>query len=254
MFRNPFDGARAKIERSHRHFDELVAEEAAYMQPEKIIIDLVRQPNGDTKGYGRLSSIPTLQHCAIVADILGAFRSSLDIAVYEAARSLAKNEIGKIYFAFGKDEAGWNKVVRQNMRGVDSRVCDVVRRFRPWTENGNVVLAALNPLVNADKHVQLVGLAGGPSEMSIDGLSLHRDDGKACHYMGKVPVWTDANPTEIFTVGAPATVEITGDCTITPRFGFGAVHGLPLVSAVAILNEMGSICEKVIDAMEEAVR
>ncbi|MES2043619.1 MAG: hypothetical protein V4475_07065 [Pseudomonadota bacterium] len=253
MFRNPFDGPRAKIERSHRHFVELAAAEALYNKPQDVTIDLVVQPNGDTKGFCRIGALPTLAQATIVADIVGAFRSSLDLAVCEACRARGATDVSNTYFAFGGNEKDWDGNAPRRMLNADALVRSVVRSFQPWKGNGNVLLYGLSKLAAQDKHVELIGLAAGPGELKIDGLKLHRDDGQLCRYDGVVPVWRDDQPTELFTIGAPAKVEITGPCVVKARFGFGPIHGLPLRPAIPILHEMGAMCEKIIETIEAAV-
>ena len=71
MFLNPFDGPRAKIERTFQHFKELVAAEREYNKPQEVTIDLAVQDNGDTKGYCRIERLPLAAHATMVADIVG---------------------------------------------------------------------------------------------------------------------------------------------------------------------------------------
>ena len=90
--------------------------------------------------------------------------------------------------------------------------------------------------------------------MEINGLGMHRGDGQPCRYEGRTPVWHDDQPIELFTIGAPAKVEITGPCIVKARFGFGVVHGLPMQPAVPILYQMGVMCEKIVNGMEGAIK
>lgn len=231
----------------------LAAAEALYSKPQDVTIDLVVQANGDTKGFGRIESLPTLAQAAIAADIVGAFRSSLDLAVCEASRVRGATDVSNTYFAFAGNDKDWDGNVHNRMRNADTLVRSVVRSFQPWKENGNVLLYALSKLVASDKHVELIGLASGPGEMSINGLSMKRDDGEPSRFEGRVPVWHDDQPTELFTIGAPAKVEVTGPCIVKAHFGFGLVYGLPLRPAIPILHEMGAMCEKIIATIEAAV-
>lgn len=250
LFRNPFDGARAKIERSHRHFQELAREDVAYSQSQEVAIDLVVQPNGDTKGYARIARVPTLAHASIVSDIVGALRSSLDLAVCAACHARGAVDVSNTYFAFAGSERDWDLNVHRRMKNADSAVRNAVRSFQPWKENGDVLLYALSKLAANDKHVKLLGLGSGPGDMKIEGLRLEGGDGKPVRYQGRVPVWRDGEPAELFTISAPAKVEITGPCVVEARFGLGLQHGLPLLTAIDALYRMGSKCEGIIDLLE----
>jgi hypothetical protein len=253
MFRNPFDGARAKIERSHLTFNELIAAEARYNQPQTITISLVPQDNGDTKGYGQIAALPTLADEAIVADIVGAFRSSLDIAVSQACRVRGATDVSNTYFAFAGSESDWDGNAPNRMKNADSLIRSVVRSFQPWKVNGNQMLYALSKLVAGDKHVDLIAIATSPGEMTIDGLCLSRGDGLLSRFEGVTPIWDSTQPTLLFTVGSPAKVDVAGPCILRAKFGIAAVHGLQAQPLIPLLNAMGAMCEEIINTIEAAV-
>jgi hypothetical protein len=258
MYRNPFDGARAKIERSHRHFRELVTLQNSFNEVQPLVLDLQPQANGDTKVFAKIAELPPLEHSAIVSDIIGAFRSSLDIAVSQACRVRGqenKKLLDKTYFAFAGDERDWELNVDRRMAGADATIRATVRSFRPWAENGNVMLYALSKLTAHDKHVDLVPVGAGAGELAIDGLKLTRGDGLGNGVQMKSPVWGDATSVELMTVISPSKVEIAGPCVLRASIGFRwdayGVAGRPVVPT---LNEMGAMCEKIIDIIEAAAR
>lgn len=258
MFRNPFDGARAKIERSHGHFKELVSLQNAFSKAQPLVVEYELQPNGDTKVFARIAALPPLQHGAVVADIVGAFRSSLDIAVSQACvlRGQAdKKLLGKTYFAFAGSEKDWVNNVERRMAGADAVIRATVKGFRPWAENGNDLIYTLSKLAASDKHVDLVPVGAGAGELSIDGLKLYRGDGKGCGVQAKTPVWGSDTRVELLTVLAPAKVEIAGPCVLNACIGFtwdaAGAAGKPVIP---VLNEMGAMCEKIVDAIEAAAR
>ena len=258
MFRNPFDGARAKIERSHGHFKELVSLQNAFSKAQPLVVEYELQPNGDTKVFARIAALPPLQHGAVVADIVGAFRSSLDIAVIQACVLRGQTDmklLGKTYFAFAGGENDWDNNVGRRMAGADATIRRVVRGFRPWAEDGNKLLYALSKIAANDKHVDLVPVGAGAGELSIDGLKLSRGDGKLCGVQMCTPVWGSDTRVELLTALAPAKVEIAGPCVLNASIGFtwdaAGAAGKPVIP---ILNEMGAMCEKIVDALEAAAR
>lgn len=256
MYRNPFDGAKAKIERAHSHFGELVALQDDFNKGQPLTVEYETRPNGDTVVFAKIAELPPLKHGAIVSDIVGAFRSSLDIAVSQACilrGQTDKRLLGKTYFQFAGSEKDWDNNVENRMAGADATIRSVVRSLKPWAENGNALLYALSKLAAKDKHVDLVPVGASAGELSIDGLRLSRDDGMACGVQGHVPVWGDDKRVELLTVLAPAKVEITGPCVLSAKIGFtwdaAGAAGMPVIP---VLNQMGAMCEKIIDALEAA--
>jgi hypothetical protein len=255
MFRNPFDGARAKIARSHAHFRELGARERKFSK-QGLTIDAEPQPNGDTIVFTTVAQLPSLDDAAVVADIVGNFRSALDIAVSQACRvrgEMDSKKLNKTYFAFGGSERDWTNNLNNRMAGADQLIRDTVKAFKPWNEGGNAILYALSKICADDKHVDLVPVATRPSQLTIDGLKLTRDDGLRCGIQGYVPTWGSSERVAILTAIAPAKVEITGPCVLEARFGFGNVYALTGQPVIATLNQMGGMCEEIINAIEAAV-
>ena len=257
MYLNPFDGPRAKIARSHSHFKELLAAQEKYGKAQPLEVTLELQPNGDTKVYATAEILPTLEHCTIVADIIGNFRSSLDLAVLEACRAsgeTCKKKLNKTYFAVGGSEKDWLNNVENRMSGANDAIRKTVQSFQPWKEGGNVLLYALTKIAAVDKHDYLVPIAANTGSMQINGLSVKRGDGKLTKFQALTPKWGSSKKIEIFTIGSPAKVEITGPCILETRFGFGDVYALAGQPVVPTLNQMGAMCEKIIDTIEAAVQ
>lgn len=230
--------------------------QSAFNKAQPLTIECEPQQNGDTIVYARIATLPPLEHGAIVADIVGAFRSSLDIAVSQACiirGQTDKKLLGKTYFAFGGSENDWDHNVERRMAGADATIRKVVRGFRPWAENGNELLYALSKLAANDKHVDLVPVGTAAGELTIDGLKLSRDDGKASGVQARVPVWGSDARVELLTVLAPAKVEIAGPCILNASIGFtwdaAGAAGKPVIP---VLNEMGAMCEKIVNALEVA--
>ncbi len=258
MYRNPFDGARAKIERSHRHFKELVGLQNAFNKAQPLAIEHEPQPNGDTVVFARIAALPPLQHGAVVADIVGAFRSSLDIAVSQACilrGQTDKRLLGKTYFAFAGSEKDWDNNVANRMAGADATIRATVRSFQPWAENGNELLYALSKLSANDKHVDLVPVGAGVGELTIESLKLSREDNLACGIQHRVPAWGSDARVELLTVLAPAKAEVIGPCVLNASIGFtwdaAGAAGKPVIP---VLNQMGAMCEQIINALEAAAK
>ena len=128
-----------------------------------------------------------------------------------------------------------------------------VRGFKPWDEGGNELLYALSKLAANDKHVDLVPVGVGVGELTIENLKLSRDDGLACGISSRVPAWGSDTRVELLTVLAPAKVEVIGPCILNASIGFtwdaAGAAGKP---AIPTLNQMGAMCEQIIDALEAA--
>jgi len=256
MFRNPFDAPRAKIARSRTHFNELIAAQKTYSEQQPLEIELEIQPNGDTKAFAAIKTLPSLEHCTIVADIIGNFRSSLDLAVLEACRLRGQTDVKKLsktYFAVGGSEQDWLNNLNNRMLGADDIIRKVVQQFKPWKDDGNELLYAMAKIVAKDKHEYLVPVAANTGTLSIDGLSAKREDGKASKFQTNIPKWGSTGKVELFTIGSPAKVEITGPSILKAIFGFGEVYALRGKPVVPALNQMGSICENIIDELEKVV-
>lgn len=256
MYRNPFDGARAKIERSHTHFKELVAREQQFRKSQPLIFEVEPQPNGDSIVYAKIAKLPSNQDEAVVADIVGNFRSALDIAVSQACRVRGENDpkkLNKTYFAFGGSEKDWTDNLNNRMAGADQLIRDTVKSFRPWKENGNEILYALSKICADDKHVDLVPVAANMSQMEIKALKLSGGDGGLNRVQGRTPKWGSHDRVEILTVFAPAQVEILGPGVVEPCFGFGEVYALTGQPLIATLNQMGAMCENIVETIESTV-
>jgi hypothetical protein len=260
MYLNPFDGARAKIVRAHKHTLELIAAERQYSAEQPLAVTLVPQANGDTMVVAAIAALPPLEHRAIVADIIGNFRAALDIATVQACIVRGQTDsklLGKTYFAFAGDENDWWGNVNakySRMAGADTVVRQTVASFKPWGKDGNALLYAMSKLASDDKHTDLVPVAASAAELEIASLSVKREDGKAAGISAKVPQWGDHGPVELLTVLGPAKVEISGPVVLKASFGFGDVAGIKGKPVIPTLNQMGVMCQEIIQALELAAK
>lgn len=255
MFNKPFDGARAKVARAHKHFKELIVAQEAYSETQALTVELEVQDNGDTIAFATVKALPDLEHRTIVADILNNFRATLDIAVTQACIIRGQSDpklLGKTYFGFGGSEKDWRDNLNNRMAGADQVIRDAVESFKPWKEGGNLLVYALSKITASDKHVDLVPVGANPRELVIDNLKATRKDGKPSQFRGKLPKWGSHDRVELFTVKSPAKVEIGGPTILKAAFGFGEVFGLEGKPVIPTLNEMGVMCEQVIKALEIA--
>jgi hypothetical protein len=242
MYLNPFDGARAKIVRSHKHFVELIAAQKAYSAEQPLTVSLVPQDNGDTAVMAEIAKLPPLEHRAIVADVINNFRAALDIATVQACiirGQTDKKLLDKTYFAFaGSEKDWWDNVNAKHSRmaGADNVVRQTVASFKPWAANGNVLLYAMSKLVAGDKHTDLVPVSANTTQLDIPSIKVERGDSKATGISPKMPQWGDHGPVELLTVLAPAKVEITGPPILKASFGFGDVAGIKGKAVIPTLN------------------
>lgn len=256
MFRNPFDGAKAKVARGRQHIDELAAAEQQYLESQPLEIELVEQDNGDTIGFATAKNLPALEHAAIVADVVVNYRASLDIAVSQACLVRGQTDkklLERTYFAFAGDKKDWHGNLDRRMAGADAVIRDAVESFRPWKDDGNSLLYALSKICAKDKHVDLLPVAARPREISIDGMSFEREDGLGCGFQSQVPLWGTANKVHLFTVLAPAKVKVTGPSYLVARIGFGEVYALTGQPVIPVLHEMGAMCSNIVETIEKGV-
>lgn len=255
MFRNPFDGAKAKVARGRQHIDELVAAEQKYLESQPLEIELVEQGNGDTFGFATAKNLPTLVHATIVADVVANYRASLDIAVSQACLLRGQTDkklLNSTYFAFGGDRGDWHRNLDRRMAGADAVIRDTVESFRPWKDDGNTLLYALSKICAKDKHVDLLPVAARPGEISIDGMSFAREDGLGCGFQSQIPLWGTANKIHLFTVLAPAKVKVAGPSYLVARIGFGEVDALTGQPVIPALRAIGVMCAEIIDTIEKS--
>lgn len=258
MFRNPFDGARAKLERTRKHFSELVDLQTAFSNEQPLQIDYEHLPNGNTVVFARIAKVPPLSVGTVVADILGGFRSSLDIAVIQACRGRGQHDaklLDSTYFAVAGSHKDWLGNLDRRMAGADHVVRSVVESFKPWRDDGNVLLYGMTKLTAKDKHIDLVPVGASPHDMRIEGLKLTRGDGQLVGIQSKTPIWGASDRVELMTILAPAQVEIIGPCVLKAQLGFPwDAPALPGYSVVPSLYQMGNICEQVVNALEACAK
>jgi len=254
MYLNPFDGARAKLGRSKEHFDELVRAEREYREQQPVHIEQ-RSDDGGTLVFAVADKLPGLREATIVADILGNFRSSLDLAVCEAARIAGATNLSKTYFHFASTEQEWDKSVKDRMKAAPGHIRSVVRALQPWA-NGNGILYALSKLAVADKHRLLVSTAGHTRELVFDGFRLTDMDGNpgAASPVGlRIPIWKPGErEAELMHVGPGSKVVVGGPIVLSLMFSFGDVDLVPFQPVIPLLNQMGGMCEHAIELIERA--
>lgn len=257
MYLNPFDGPRAKIARSKRHFDELVAAQAAYSKEQPLHLEARSSPNGGMELVATATLLPPLEAATIVADILGNLRSSLDLAVCEAARLSGAKSVRGTYFHAALSEYQWDCSVGGRMVAAPDWLVKLVRELQPW-EGGNKLLYCLSKLAATDKHQLLIPIAGGAGKMTLDGVRFkHADPSRSggVRVQGQMPQWDECKREAVlFAVDAGSEIEIYGPGVLHASFSFGDVYGLPYQPVIGLLNQMGSLCEQIIDRIEAATK
>jgi hypothetical protein len=255
MYANPFDGPRAKIERSKEHFNELVRAEQAYREEQPVHIETRTADDGGTIVIAVADKLPGLREATIVADILGNFRSALDLAVSQACLLAGASNLEKTYFAFASSEKQWDDSLNHRMKAAPAHIRAVVRALKPW-KDGNLVLYALSKLVSSDKHRLLVPTAGLTRQMMIDNFKLESEDGKnggLTEVRPRVPIWKPGQrEAQLMWVEPGSKVIVGGPVILSLRFAFGDVEVVPNQPIIPLLNQMGGICENAIDLIERA--
>lgn len=255
MHLNPFDGPRAKIERSKAHFNDLIVAERTYGEEQPVHLEVrVDEGTGQTIIMAVVDKLPSLREAAIVADVLSNFRSALDLAVCAAARLAGAKETPDTYFHFSSTEQKWDETVKGRMKFAPQNIRDVVRALKPW-KDGNRLLYAMNKIAVGDKHRLIVPTGGLTREMTLDNFQLRSPDGKtgAVGVQLQVPMWKPGErEVEFVRLLEPGSTAIVGGpVDISLRFGF-ADDLLSRYPMIRTLYQMGSICENAIDLIEAA--
>lgn len=257
MFLNPFDGPRAKIERSKEHYNALLDAEQKYSERQPVHLDIRKAEDGGTDVFAVAAMLPGLREATIVADIVGNFRSALDLAVSEASRLSGATNLSKTYFHFASTEAEWDKSVNHRMKAAPGNIRAVVRALEPWS-GGNQTLYALSKIASADKHQLLVPTAGLSRQMVIDNFRVEKENPDEDKHpltavRMEVPIWKPGKREAfVMHVEKGSKVVVGGPVVLSLRFAFGDVGVVPRQPIIPLLNQMGSICENAIDLIERA--
>jgi hypothetical protein len=256
MFLNPFDGPRAKIERSKEHFNQLIEAERVYREEQPVHIETRLADDGGTLVFAIADKLPGVREATIVADILGNFRSALDLAVCEASRIMGAANLAHTYFHFAGSEQEWDKSVKNRMKAAPATLRSVVRAMQPWS-GGNRLLYAMSKLATLDKHRLLVPMAGQTQEMIIDNFKVEKGGGEGrVSVDAQVPKWERGQrEAQVMHVGAkPSEVVIGGPVVLSLKFAFGDVDAVPYQPVIPLLNQMGRVCEDAIDLIERVTQ
>lgn len=258
VFLNPFDGARTKLERARELLVELSRLESTFVGENPLTLEFERQDSGDTVVFAVIKALPPPRLSAVVGDILGAMRASLDIGVCQACIARGQTDqklVEKSSFLFAGNERDWDNQVKGRMQGADQEIRSLVKSFKPWRDGGNGHLYSLSKLAAKDKHLDLVPIGLRPRELTIDQIAVTRDDGLGVGIQAVMPQWGRVEKVELLRVLAPGRVESIGSGRLSARLGFAlsapAMGGQPVVTT---LHNIGHFCVKAVDALEELSR
>lgn len=153
---HPLDGARLKVRRAGKHFQELNAEVLRFVEAHPY--GFVAEDDPETGlpvvrvRAGRVDEQPPDRLGIIVGDIAHNLRSALDHVVCQLA-ILNKAPCDQTQFPICNTKAGFGFEAKKRLDGLADRHRAMIRRVQPYhRRKGGVLLAILRDLSNADKH------------------------------------------------------------------------------------------------------
>jgi hypothetical protein len=255
MERDLFDEPRAKLIRARKHLDELIAAETAFNATQPVSVEVGADDAGNPAVLLRAQSFPSLQYSAIAGDILNNLRGSMDLTVNAACRLNGKTNLSKTYFPVILSEGDWPDVTtgkNNRMKAASPAIKKLAKSFKPW-KSGNPTLHALSRLVGLDKHQSIISLAIHQDGIELDNLRVQSPHGAARMDAAAHLRLTYELPTAVlFSTDPENTISLGGPNIVRVIFAFEATDGQPYVGAVNLLNDMGRVCEEIVQTFAEA--
>jgi hypothetical protein len=178
----------------------------------------------------------------IVGDAVNNLRESLDVALYAITVASGKVKPLNTNFPFPPNFAEFGRVLGR-AKDVPEQIKALLRGFQPY-KGGNDLLWALNRICVVNKHNMLIpgGVAAQRSDFSI-----------TVYTPGYVeflsPKW-DAAKQEVIIAVSSSTPEPKFHCKTTLFIAFDQVEVVGGKEVSAVLNELVSIVERILFALE----
>jgi hypothetical protein len=246
---NLFGHAHYSIEHAKRHIENVEREFEAWGKtyPYAAFVE----PNADgTEDIHKVKLTKPLPVAlpGIVFDALGNLRAALDQAGYATATASGKSG-KKAKFPFGDTEAEVKSRVHSQSKEIPQEVFDVMVALQPY-KTGNVTLWALNKLCNTNKHEITIPL---PLITYAPGVT---GDG---FFGGRVieliwpPKW-EPSKNEMIVARLERGSNFNYQLQIAASITMGKVHGVAGKPVPAVLNEMLTMVEDSLMAIEAEAR
>lgn len=245
---DPFQSSRESVDWAKNHITNLESQAVAFFNtnPYSRIVEI--DPNTAEKVHKvrLVKPLPVaLSHIAF--DAVNNLRSALDQAGF-AAGILAKPGNPKYTnFPFADSAAQLEVVIKGRCKDIPQDVVNIMRGFKPY-KGGNDLLWALNQLANTNKHAivrPVATLVGGVRLVgpgsSIGGVAI-----------GVTPWDSAKNELEFARSNPGGTFEM--NVQVSSHIAICDIEFIGGKPAIAVLNDMASIVESIIMAIEAECR
>jgi hypothetical protein len=240
---DPFESSRRKFARAEKHFADLQGEIHAFNETdpyERIAEPHPDRPTHVVEKFRMTREIPA-SIADKTADIIISLRSALDNAGYAIALAAGVKEPKHSAFPFAGSVANMTNALGRS-KDIPEKIHPLFCGFQPY-KGGNDLLWALNEVANTDKHRMIIPIG---QSMVRYGANVK---GTGFFSMPNPHVWDRAkNEMVLIELGPGTTYHYDFNFTFFIAFkDIEFIDGQPIVR---ILNQLGSIVERILTAME----
>lgn len=247
-----FESSKLRFSRANEHILIFEERQRAFLKA-KEWSDIIER---DTDGANYLHKarfikpFPGDDFAIIASEAIEHLRATLDHAAYAVAVASGKINPKHAYFPFASDETELPKVITGRCKDIPTNITTLFASFQPY-KGGDDLLYALNSVCIANKHRKLTQMDIIP-DIIINRLRATSIRGPVNVTVPQV-VW-DRGKNEITWLIVPAnpTPLIDRNVIITLNIAFDNIIGGK--TALAVLNDMASIVERILLATEAEAR
>ena len=240
---DPFDSPKFLVQWAAHHLHKFNATEESFIASVPAA-KVVEKNEGEEffthkiRLLAQISPAPAL----LAFDILNALRSALDHAMYASVVALTGKEPTNSKFPFGDtEEKALTDVGRKGKNPCDPNIIQRALKFKPWRDNGNEPLWAINALRNIKNHQNLIDVQLYPSETIIS-------DGYVKGFIWTTPYY-DSEKRELIYMRTWERDHSTNiNCGVC--FVFGAKSKLPGRSCRSIFDDMVRVTQEIVLGLE----
>jgi len=242
-----FESSKLLVSRAKSHLAELEAAVAAFSKQKPYTKFIEKNhKTGRTLHKARFDREPPPELAAIIFDAVNCLRSSLDHAVFDAARSLGKKPKPKYTkFPFGPTKADASKDLKRKTSEVPIEITKFCLRFKPY-RRGNKTLWALNEIRNGKIHQTLE-----PTLTAAQGVSFSPTSFGGAFSIGELSTrrW-DRRKQELTYMDSISSGYVHLNTDITAGVSFSGNTPFPGMDAIAELNKCFGVVEGIVLGIE----
>lgn len=250
---DPFSSARRKLARAKIHIEDLKNRIITFEQSNPY--EVVSEPDPDKPQeivHKMRRTKPLPETSEIAGDAINNLREALDHTAYAVAFPPRRH----CHFPFGSDAANFEISAQGNCKHVPQEIISLFRAFKPY-KGGNDSLWALNQICRANKHTVLTSIGinsrwTGKFPFSrlevLEGIT-------EPFWMVYPPIMWDRSKQEVVLArGSPNNPHLQYEVSITTFVCFDDVEVVRGQEAVAVLDHLVGIVERILMATEAEAR